>query len=226
MGIVLEVQGLHKSFRSGAATLQVLRGVDLALAAGEFVAVVGPSGAGKSTLLHILGALDRPNEGQVVYKGNDVFKRRPAEVDRYRNREVGFVFQFHHLMPEFTALENVMMPALAARIRPAQATAEAERLLAEVGLAERATHRPGQLSGGEQQRVAVARALVMSPSLLLADEPTGNLDTESSDAVFGLLREIGRQRGLTVVMVTHNRELAAATDRILTLTAGRISSGS
>jgi lipoprotein-releasing system ATP-binding protein len=222
MGALLEIAGLTKRFRSGAGFLEVLRGVDLALNAGEFVAVVGPSGAGKSTLLHILGALDRPDGGTVAFRGVDIFAGRPAALDRYRNREVGFVFQFHHLMPEFTALENVMMPALVSRMSPAQAAAEAQRLLELVGLAERSGHRPGQLSGGEQQRVAVARALVMSPSLLLADEPTGNLDAENSAAVFELLRRLGRQQGLTVAMVTHNRELAEATDRILTLTAGRV----
>jgi lipoprotein-releasing system ATP-binding protein len=223
MAPLLEVRGLVKTFVSGEETLRVLRGIDFAAAEGEFTAVVGQSGTGKSTFLHIMGGLDRPSEGEVVFEGRSLFRERAADLDRFRNREVGFVFQFHHLMAEFSALENVMMPALAGRVKPDRARAMALELLDEVGLANRVGHKPGQMSGGEQQRTAVARALVMSPRLLLADEPTGNLDHDSSGKIFGLLKEINARRRLTIVMVTHNRELAAACDRVLTLAGGLIS---
>jgi lipoprotein-releasing system ATP-binding protein len=222
MAALMKVEELRKSFASGAETLRVLRGVGFDLAEGEFLSVVGQSGAGKSTLLHIMGGLDRPDGGRVMFRDRDVFVGTAAELDRYRNRDVGFIFQFHHLMPEFTALENVMMPALVAKRSRDEARREAASWLAEVGLSQRLEHRPGQLSGGEQQRVAVARALVMSPAVLLADEPTGNLDQENSQAVFRLLQDINRRRRLSVVMVTHNAELAAAADRMMRLANGML----
>jgi lipoprotein-releasing system ATP-binding protein len=187
---------------------------------GEFVSILGHSGVGKSTLLHIIGSLDHPSSGQVLAAGQDVFSLPPRELDRYRNRQVGFVFQFHHLLADCTALENVMLPALAARLPPREARSRSLEILSEMGLADRLDHVPGKLSGGEQQRVAVARALVMSPGILLADEPTGNLDAETSQSVFEILLRVVASRGLTVVMVTHNQDLATSTDRILTLAGG------
>ncbi len=222
MAPLMKVEELRKSFASGAETLRVLRGIDFELAEGEFLSVIGQSGAGKSTLLHIMGGLDRPDGGRVLFRDRDVFGGSASELDRYRNRDVGFIFQFHHLMPEFSALENVMMPALVAKMGREEARRVAADWLAEVGLSDRLKHRPGQLSGGEQQRVAVARALVMSPAVLMADEPTGNLDQENSQAVFRLLRDINRRRRLSVVMVTHNAELATATDRTMRLANGML----
>jgi lipoprotein-releasing system ATP-binding protein len=198
----------------------VLRGLDLAVRAGEMLAVIGASGVGKSTLLHVLGTLDRPEAGTVVFEGDDLFQLPEHRLREFRNRTLGFVFQFHHLLPEFSALENVMMPLLIGRVPTREARAVAGRLLEELGLTERADHRPGALSGGEQQRVAVARALARSPRALLADEPSGNLDRETGERLHALLRRLNRERGITLVVVTHNERLAAACDRVLRLEAG------
>ncbi len=217
---LLSVQGLTKNFTTAGGTVEVLRGIDFAVGAGERVAVVGASGAGKTTLMHILGALDQPSAGTVSFAGQDLYRLRGPALDAFRNRTVGFVFQFHQLLPEFTALENVMMPALVARKSVAEARGLAEKLLREVGLGHRLDHKPGQLSGGEQQRVAIARALVMGPSLLLADEPTGNLDSATSDEIYRLLDELHRRHGLTMVIVTHSETLAGRLDRIIRMRDG------
>ncbi len=219
---LLEVHGLCKTYSTGSNRVEVLKGIDLDLAQGTTTALVGASGAGKSTLLHILGALDRPSAGTVLYGGQDLFRKSDRELALFRNKSIGFVFQFHHLLPEFTALENVMMPALIARIAKNKAKAMAEELLADVGLSQRLTHRPGELSGGEQQRVAIARALVLSPELLLADEPTGNLDMKTSEGVHAVLAELQRKKGLTLVVVTHNEVLASAMGRVVRLADGRL----
>ena len=186
------------------------------------IAIIGASGVGKSTLLHIIGTLDRPTEGKVLFDGNDIFKLDSEELARFRNKKIGFVFQFHHLLPEFTALENTMMPALINRTDKAEAEDIAKKLLKEVGLGERLNHKPGKLSGGEQQRVAVARALVLSPELVLADEPTGNLDTHTGEEIHSLLREINKTKGTTFILVTHNEKLASRADRIVKMVDGRI----
>ena len=219
---LIEVQGLGKSFQSGRERLEVLRDVDLSIGRGERVAVVGASGAGKTTFMHILGGLDHPSTGSVQFEGKDIFSLKGPALDAFRNRTIGFVFQFHQLLPEFTALENVMMPALIARQSPRDAAPQAEALLKEVGLGARLSHKPGQLSGGEQQRVAIARALIMSPQLLLADEPTGNLDSRTSDDIYRLLQQLHRERGLTMVIVTHNEGLAQRLDRVVHMEDGRL----
>jgi lipoprotein-releasing system ATP-binding protein len=218
----LEASGLYKSYAVAGSRLHVLRGLDLQVARGEMVAIVGASGAGKSTLLHVLGGLDRPDAGQVRVGDVDITRISDAELVAFRNRHVGFVFQFHHLLPEFTALENAAMPLRIARVRPAEAHPRAEALLARVGLAGRLHHRPGMLSGGEQQRVAIARALVRQPSLLLADEPTGDLDQATADALHRLLREMHVEFNLTAVIATHNPRLADQCDRVLRLEGGRL----
>ena len=222
MSALLEVTGLSKSFGTGAGKVDVLKGIDLEVAAGETIALVGASGAGKSTLLHILGTLDRPTSGKVLFKGEDVFRRNDMALAQFRNRAIGFVFQFHHLLPEFSALENAMMPALISGMKKGEAEGIAEGLLRDVGLSHRLTHRPGELSGGEQQRVAIARALVLSPQLLLADEPTGNLDMKTSDEVHDLLAEIHRNKGVTLMIVTHNERLAVRMDRTIRMVDGKI----
>lgn len=219
---MIEVRELTKSFTVGAQKVDVLRGIDLAIGRGERVAVVGASGAGKTTLMHILGALDRPTGGQVLCEGTNIFSLRGGALDAFRNSTVGFVFQFHQLLPEFSALENVMMPALIARKGRREAASVASRLLEEVGLGHRLAHKPGELSGGEQQRVAIARALVMAPRLLLADEPTGNLDSGTSDEIYRLLQALHAAHGLTMVIVTHSETLAARMDRIVHMEDGRI----
>jgi lipoprotein-releasing system ATP-binding protein len=213
---------LVKGYRSPAGYLPVLRGLSLEVAQGEMLAIVGASGVGKSTLLHVLGTLDRPEGGRLAIAGEETLGLPEARLRAFRNRTLGFVFQFHHLLPEFTALENVMLPALIARLPEAEARQRAETLLAELGLAERGAHRPGALSGGEQQRVAVARALVQSPRALLADEPTGNLDRDTGERLHALLRRLNRERGITLVLVTHNDSLAASCDRRLRLAEGRL----
>ena len=216
------VKDLHKSFPMGEQTLTVLRGIDLTIERGELIAVVGASGAGKSTLLHILGLLDRPSKGTVCFEGQDLFQLSEAAQAEFRNRRIGFVFQFHHLLPEFTALENACMPALIQRREPEEVRQEATGLLKDVGLGPRLQHKPGELSGGEQQRVAVTRALLQKPDLVLADEPTGNLDTHTGDALFALMRELNKARGTTFVIVTHNDKLSAQADRILHMQDGQI----
>lgn len=217
---MIEVKGLTKSFTTGQGQVDVLRGIDLKIAEGERVAVVGTSGAGKTTLMHILGALDHPTSGTVTNRGQDIFALRNGALDAFRNQAIGFVFQFHQLLPEFTALENVMMPALIARRAFREARPLAETMLGEVGLGHRLGHKPGQLSGGEQQRVAIARALVMSPRLLLADEPTGNLDSGTSDEIYRLLNQLHRSHNLTMVIVTHSETLASRLDRIIHMEDG------
>jgi len=199
----------------------VIDGLDLAVSSGETVAIVGASGAGKSTLLHLLGGIDRPSAGEILFEGRRLDALSAAALARYRNAAVGFVFQFHFLMPDFTALENVQMPLLLGGERRGAAARRAAELLADVGLADRGHHRPGELSGGEQQRVAIARAIARSPQLLLADEPTGNLDRGTGEAVFSLLQGLNRERGLTMIIVTHNEELARASGRALKLDGGR-----
>ena len=219
---MIQVTNLHKSFPMGEQTLTVLKGIDLTIERGELIAVVGASGAGKSTLLHILGLLDQPTKGTVLFEGLDLFKLPEQAQAEFRNRRIGFVFQFHHLLPEFTALENACMPALIQRRQPDEVEREAVAILSEVGLGGRLQHKPGELSGGEQQRVAVARALLQKPDLVLADEPTGNLDTHTGDALFSLMRELNKVRGTTFVIVTHNDKLSAQADRIVHMQDGQI----
>jgi lipoprotein-releasing system ATP-binding protein len=218
----LEARGIRKAFVVGGTTLTVLRDLDLSVEAGEMVAIVGASGVGKSTLLHVLGGLDRVDQGAISVAGAELTALPDAAVVAFRNRRIGFVFQFHHLLPEFNALENVEMPMRIARTPLAEARPRAEELLRRVGLGDRLTHRPGMLSGGEQQRVAVARALVMQPAVLLADEPTGDLDEQSADTLHALLREMHAACGLTSVIATHNPRLAAACDRVLRLEGGAL----
>jgi lipoprotein-releasing system ATP-binding protein len=221
-GPLLEVTGLCKSFATGEGAIEVLRDLDLRLGRGERLAILGESGVGKSTLLHVLGTLDRPDAGALRVGGEDVLALSEARRCEFRNRTLGFVFQFHHLLPEFTALENVAMPLLVGRRPFEEARDRARELLGELGLAGREDHRPGTLSGGEQQRVAVARALAARPRALLADEPTGNLDRATGSRLHELLRGLVRERGLTVVVVTHNEELASGCDRVLRLEGGRL----
>ncbi|MBI4823993.1 MAG: ABC transporter ATP-binding protein [Nitrospirae bacterium] len=220
---MIEVQELRKSFTTPAGELQVLKGINLSIQDGEMVAVVGASGVGKSTLLHILGTLDVPTSGTVSYDGHDIFSMDERSLTAFRNTTIGFVFQFHHLLPEFTALENVMMPALIKgggnRMR---AKEEASRLLEELGLYPRKDHRPGELSGGEQQRVAVARALILSPSVVLADEPTGNLDTTTGEELFELLLRLNTLKGITFMIVTHNESLSKRCHRVMEMIDGKI----
>jgi lipoprotein-releasing system ATP-binding protein len=218
----LEAHGIVKHYAVGGNSLNVLRDLDLTVEAGEMVAIMGASGVGKSTLLHILGGLDRANQGEVTVAATNLTSLPDAAVVAFRNRHVGFVFQFHHLLPEFSAVENVEMPMRIARIPMAEARPRAEELLQRVGLAERTSHRPGMLSGGEQQRVAVARALIMRPALLLADEPTGDLDEQTAESLHGLLRDMHSAYGLTSVIATHNPRLAMACDRVLRLEGGRL----
>ena len=218
----IEVSGLSKTYPVGGTRLTVLRGLDLEMSKGEMLAIVGASGVGKSTLLHVLGGLDSIDEGVVRIEGIDLKTLPDAELVAFRNRHVGFVFQFHHLLPEFTALENAEMPMRIARRLAADRRMRATALLQRVGLGERLDHRPGMLSGGEQQRVAIARALIMEPSLLLADEPTGDLDEHTAESLHDLLREMHRERGLTSIIATHNPRLSAACDRVLRLEEGRL----
>jgi len=220
---LIQVQQLYKSFGNGAKRLEVLKGIDLTFDQGEKAAIVGASGVGKTTLLHILGTLDRPTSGKVLYEGRDVFTLNEKELAHFRNREIGFVFQFHHLLPEFNAIENTMMPCLIQGLSRKEAVLRAEAILTLVGLKDRLTHKPGKLSGGEQQRVAVARALVLEPKILLADEPTGNLDSKTGESIFSLLQELNRSKGVTLVIVTHNLKLAAELPRQIHLADGKAS---
>ena len=219
---MIRITDLHKSFIMGSQELTVLKGIDLEIPRGPMVAVVGASGAGKSTMLHIMGMLDRPTKGTVYFDNQDLFQMSEAQQAEFRNRRIGFVFQFHHLLPEFTALENACMPALIQRRPIEEVEQEATTLLQEVGLGQRLHHKPGELSGGEQQRVAVARALLQKPDLVLADEPTGNLATHTGEALFGLLRDLNRTRKTTFVIVTHNDKLSAQSDRIIHMQDGMI----
>jgi lipoprotein-releasing system ATP-binding protein len=219
---MINVTELHKSFSMGSYDLPVLKGINLEIQRGEMIAIVGASGAGKSTLLHIIGTLDKPTRGTVTFDGQDLFQLTEIQQAEFRNRRIGFVFQFHHLLPEFTALENAGMPALVQRRDAASVEADAKALLTEVGLGQRLHHKPGELSGGEQQRVAMARALMQKPDLVLADEPTGNLDTHSGDALFGLMRDLNKSRGTTFVIVTHNDKLSSQADRIVYMQDGLV----
>lgn len=217
---VLETRELRRSFRQGSVTLEVLRGVDLRVAQGERLAIIGASGSGKTTLLQIVGGLDRPTSGHVQIDGEDIHELDESARGRLRNRTLGFIYQLHHLLPEFSAIENVAMPLLVRRLPIRDARAQARALLERVGLGERLDHRPHQLSGGERQRAAVARALVTEPRLVLADEPTGNLDGRNAEQVFALMLELNRERGTSLVVVTHDPRLAARMDRVLELQDG------
>jgi lipoprotein-releasing system ATP-binding protein len=219
---LVEVRDLSKTFFLGGRRIDVLRGINLTLRRGEMLSVVGKSGVGKSTLLHILGTLDLPSSGDITFDGVEVTSMSPATLADFRNRSIGFVFQFHHLLPEFTALENVMMPALIQRMPREEARRLAMAILDRVGLSDRLDHKPGLMSGGEQQRVARARALVLHPVLLLADEPTGNLDTRTGGEIHDLFFELNRERGITMMIVTHNEELAARMPRQLHMVDGNI----
>lgn len=219
---MVEVVDVYKGFPKGDTRLEVLKGVSLDVNAGEMLAVVGPSGSGKSTLLYVMGALERPCRGTVRFNGQDVFRLSEQEVAAFRNRHVGFVFQFHHLLPELTALENVMLPALIARRTGGEILTEATQLFKMMDLAERMDHRPGELSGGEQQRVAIARALMNHPDMVLADEPTGNLDRQSGEVILALLRGLNQERKQTFIVVTHNETFANALDRTVRLIDGKL----
>jgi lipoprotein-releasing system ATP-binding protein len=217
---VLEARNVHKSFRQGPVTLEVLQGVAISIGTGERIAIVGSSGSGKTTLLQILGGLDRPTTGHVLVDGKDIHEQTEKERGDLRNRALGFVYQFHHLLPEFSALENVAMPLLVRRMKVADARAKARRLLDRVGLGQRLDHRPDQLSGGERQRAAVARALVTEPKIVLADEPTGNLDGNNAESVFALMLELNRELGTSLIVVTHDLRLASRMERIFAIERG------
>jgi lipoprotein-releasing system ATP-binding protein len=219
---VLELHQVYKSFDHNSLLIEVLKGIDLVVQEGESLAITGASGAGKSTLLNIMGTLEPPTQGTVRFQGHNMRDMEGMELCRLRNKDLGFVFQFHHLLPEFNALENTLMPALIARLSRREAEKRAEGILTKVGLKTRLTHRVGELSGGEQQRVAVARALVMNPKLLLADEPTGNLDMTTGDGIVDLLVNLNRSEGLTMVIVTHNHRLAQRMSRLIELVDGTI----
>jgi len=217
---MIAVRALSKNFITDRGRVDVLKEIDLDIRAGERIAVVGASGAGKTTLMHLLGGLDRPSSGSVLFAEKNIFNYSAQELDAFRNRSIGFVFQFHQLLPEFSALENVMMPALIGRSPAKQAEAKASEILTAVGLGHRLDHKPGQLSGGEQQRVAIARSLIMSPKLLLADEPTGNLDSATSDEILALLDRLHAERDLTIIVVTHSEKVAGHMDRIIRMVDG------
>jgi lipoprotein-releasing system ATP-binding protein len=217
---ILEARNVHKSFKQGPVTLEVLQGINIAVATGERIAIVGASGSGKTTLLQILGGLDRPTGGQVLVEGKDIHEQSEQERGALRNRALGFVYQFHHLLPEFSALENVAMPLLVRRMKVSEARELARQLLERVGLGQRLGHRPDQLSGGERQRAAVARALVTKPQIVLADEPTGNLDGTNAEAVFALMLELNKELGTSLIVVTHDMRLASRMERIFAIEQG------
>jgi lipoprotein-releasing system ATP-binding protein len=219
----IKAVNLSKSFQKDGTRMEILKGLDFEIGAGESVAILGASGAGKSTLLHILGTLDHPTSGNLYINGEDVFSYDEKRLAELRNRRIGFVFQFHHLLPEFSSLENVMMPALINGMPRREARSRAEFVLNEVNLGDRITHKPGELSGGEQQRVAVARAVIMEPDIILADEPTGNLDTETGERVQDVLINLNKSMGITLIVVTHNQLLAERLDRSIGLRDGKIS---
>ncbi len=220
--VLAQVVRMSKEFTHGTRVLKVLQDVDLTLRQGEFVSIIGASGAGKSTLLHCLGTLDLPSRGNILFGDIDIVQLPPPQLARFRNETIGFVFQFHHLLPEFSAIENVMMPAMIGRVPTKTARQSAEEMLDAVGMSHRLAHRPGELSGGEQQRVAIARALVMRPKLLLADEPTGNLDTRTSEEVHDLLFRLNDEHNITMLLVTHNMELAQQSPRVVKMADGRL----
>ena len=220
--LLLDISDLHKEFIHRDKRIQVLKGLDLQIMQGEMCAVVGASGAGKSTFLHVVGTLDTPTSGQILCRGKNITRFPQKALSDFRNRTIGFVFQFHHLLPEFTALENTMMPGMIQRMNHDEIELRAKNILEEVGLSHRLTHKPGELSGGEQQRVALARALVMEPALILADEPTGNLDRETSDGIHDLFFSMNRRYNTTMLLVTHNRDLAARMPRTLMLEDGKV----
>ncbi len=219
---MIKVSKLNKTFIKDGSRIEVLKDLDLEVAKGDSLSIVGVSGAGKSTLIHILGTLDRPTSGEVLIGGNNVFAWDPLKLAAFRNKMIGFVFQFHHLLPEFTSLENAMMPALISGMSSRKARERAQEVLRGVGLADRMTHKPGELSGGEQQRVAVARALVMEPEMILADEPTGNLDTDTGKKIEDILLSLNSEKGITLIVVTHNQLLAQRMSRSIGLQDGRI----
>ncbi|MBI4683057.1 MAG: ABC transporter ATP-binding protein [Nitrospirae bacterium] len=218
---LISVKNLNKTYSIPGRNLHILKNLSFDIQKGEMTSLMGPSGVGKSTLLHILGTLDKPTSGNVFYEGSDVFKLKNDALADFRSKSVGFIFQFHHLLPEFNTLENTVMPALIAGISFKEASKKAEQSLADVGLSERLFHKPGELSGGEQQRVAVARALMLNPKVVLADEPTGNLDTQTGDDLFGLMLELNR-KGITFIIVTHNETLAAQCGRIIRMKDGML----
>jgi lipoprotein-releasing system ATP-binding protein len=222
MSNYIRAEGVSKSYQIGSEVLHVLKNITLDIQAKAMISIVGASGAGKSTLLHLLGALDRPSEGQIYYDGVDIFGLSNGELSAFRNTHIGFVFQFHHLLPEFTAVENVMMPLLIGRAPREAALAKATTALRDVGLEARLHHKPGELSGGEQQRVAIARAIVNEPTVVFADEPTGNLDTKTGDTISDVLQRLNREKGIMIVLVTHNDKLAQTADKIIHLTDGEI----
>jgi len=219
---MIEIKNLSKTFLKDGLAIEVLKELDLRIDTGESLAVVGVSGSGKSTLIHILGTLDHPTSGAVLFDGVDVFTWPEQKLAAFRNRKIGFIFQFHNLLPEFTSLENTMMPALIRRMPKREARGKAEALLTEVGLGNRVSHKPGELSGGEQQRVAIARALILEPEILLADEPTGNLDTETGKKIEEILVTLNKTKGITLIAVTHNQSLAKRMSRQIGLRDGRI----
>lgn len=220
--LLVEIRGLQKSYRWNEREISVLKGADLDIRAGERISLTGPSGSGKSTFLHVLGTLDEPDAGRVKFAGQDIFNQSPADLATFRNETIGFVFQFHHLLPEFSALENVMMPGWIHRDGRGAVEKKAKEMLDLVGLSHRLDHRPGELSGGEQQRVAIARALVLGPKILLADEPTGNLDEENAQAIHDLLDAMNEKTGLTLLVVTHSSSLARRMPRRLHMAEGRV----
>ncbi len=217
---MLEVSNLHKIYNHGAEKLHVLKGIELQIRKGEFVAILGPSGAGKSTLIHLLGGLDYPTQGEVIFDGKDIYSFSDSELAELRNRRIGFIFQFYHLLPEFNVLENILIPALIKGRRKRNMTEEAKDLLDNVKLSQRIRFFPAQLSGGEQQRLAIARALINQPEMLFCDEPTGNLDSTTGKEIIGLIKQLNRERQMTVVLVTHNQEIAAVAEKLFYLKDG------